>query len=209
MSDGGVPPAEPPSAMDGGAAMTAPATQQVVPVAAAAAAAAEPAKPKLTDAQIAKITDAANSTEIEQANLALQKSKNPDVKKFAEMMVKHHSEAKKEQKKLNLDMASSAVSDQLGGDATTTMASLKKATAADFDRAYIDAQVDGHRKVLNTLQNELLPDANNADLKAYLEKIRPTVEKHLKAAEALQLSFEKKATANADSKSTIKTPPSK
>jgi putative membrane protein len=89
------------------------------------------------------------------------------------------------------------------------MASLKKAPAADFDRAYIDAQVDGHRKVLNTLQKELLPDANNADLKAYLEKIQPTVEKHLKAAEALQLSFEKKATANAESKSIIKNPPNK
>lgn len=182
------------------AAEPAPANEQATP---ASAAAAEPAKVKLTDAQIAKITDSANSAEIEQANLALEKSKDPEVQKFAKMMIKHHSEAKKDQQKLKLQTADSTLADQLGGDAQSTLASLKKAGPADFDRVYMNAQVDEHRKVLQTLQNQLLPDASNSELKAYLQKIQPTVEKHLKSAEDIQLAREKKATANAESKSKV------
>src|SRR5215467_10970797 len=77
------PPAEPPNATDGGTSSmpATPATiasesatnQQTAPPSTAAA---DQTKAKLSDQQIAKVTDSANSAEIAQANVAIEKSKN-------------------------------------------------------------------------------------------------------------------------------------
>ncbi len=139
----------------------------------------------LTDAQIAQITDDANTAEIEQAKLAESKAKDPRVKKFAERMVKHHGEAKDKQAKLNIKPDSSASARKLENDAKTTLGSLKADAEANFDRDYIAAQVTEHQTVLDTINNQLLPNVKSADLKSYLNEIKPTVEMHLKSAQEL------------------------
>jgi putative membrane protein len=164
-----------------------------VPTSEAAAAAAAPApvpKEALNEAQIAKITDLANTAEIDQGKLALGRAKAPGVKKFADMMVKHHGEAKQEQtklfKKLNLTMADSSTATALKNDGDRTLADLKKADAAGFDAAYVTSQVDAHQKVLDALDAQLLPAAKTPELAENLRKMRATVEQHLKDAKALQ-----------------------
>jgi putative membrane protein len=158
----------------------------------------------LSDAQIAAITDLANTAEIEQAKVARAKSKNPEVLKFSSMMIAHHGEAKQKQAKLKLTPADSAISTKLLEDSNRTLASLKDSKAADFDRRYIDAQVEGHREVLDALDNELLPNVKSADLKAYLEEIKPKVEQHLQAARAAQQSLEAAAGARGSSGTSMK-----
>ena len=158
------------------------------------AAPATPVPPSLSDEQIAAITDAANSAEIAQAKLAESKSKNPEVKRFAAMMIKHHGEAKNKQAKLKLQPADSSDSSALKADASSTLDALKKDTGKDFDKAYIDAQVDAHQKVLDTINQKLLPNVKNADLKAYLDEIKPRVEDHLKQAKDLQQNFDNKSS---------------
>jgi predicted outer membrane protein len=49
----------------------------------------------LTDPQIAAIVVAANQVDIDAGNLAAKKTKNPEVKKFAELMVKDHTAVNK------------------------------------------------------------------------------------------------------------------
>jgi len=184
------PPAPTPTESDAGAA-----TSSTAAAAPAATAEAAPAPPALSDEQIAAITDAANSAEIAQAKLAESKSKNADVKRFAAMMIKHHGEAKTKQAKLKLQPADSSDSTALKADAESTLDTLKKDTGKDFDKAYIDAQVDGHQKVLDALNQKLLPSVKNADLKAYLDEIKPKVEEHLRQAKELQRNFENKSSA--------------
>lgn len=145
----------------------------------------------LSDAQIAAVTDIANTAEIEQAKLARAKSKNPQVQKFSAMMIAHHGEAKQKQAKLKLAPADSAVSTKLLEDGNQVLAALKDSKGADFDRRYFEAQVDGHRKVLEAINNELLPNVKNPDLKAYLEDIKTKVEQHLQAARDAQQALEK------------------
>lgn len=170
----------------------APTTDTAPPTASTSAEPAASSAPALSDEQIAAITDAANGAEIEQAKLAEIKSKNPDVKKFAAMMIKHHGEAKAKQAKLKIQTAESSDSTALKTDASTTLDALKKSSGKDFDKAYIEAQVDGHRKVLDTINEKLLPAVKNSDLKAYLEEIKPRVEAHLKEATDLQQNFQTK-----------------
>jgi putative membrane protein len=150
----------------------------------------------LTDEQIAAITNDANSAEIDQAKIAEQKAKDPRVKSFASMMVKHHTEAKNKQAKLGLKTASSPASEKMEKDAADTLSALKSASGAAFDIAYMSAQVDEHQKVADTIDHELMPSAKNADLRAYLAEIKPTVESHLKHAKDIQRKLGETASAN-------------
>jgi putative membrane protein len=185
------PPSAPPSDADAGAV-----TSNVASTPGSAEASpASPDSAALSDEQIAAITEAANSAEIAQAKLAQSRSNNPDVKRFAAMMIKHHGAAKTKQAKLKLPTAESRDSSALEADASSTLDTLKKDTGKAFDKAYIDAQVDAHQKVLDTINGKLLPNVKNPELKAYLDEIKPRVEQHLKEAKALQQDFAGKSSS--------------
>jgi putative membrane protein len=187
------PPPEPVPESDAGASTKAASASDTAQAKADDEAAAPKAEP-LSDEQIAAITDAANTAEIEQAKLAESKSKDAGVKRFAAMMIAHHGAAKAKQAKLKLKPAESSVSTGLQADAASTLDTLKTSKGKDFDKAYIAAQVDGHQKVLDTINDKLLPSVKNADLKAYLDEIKPRVEQHLKEAKLLQESFDSKSS---------------
>ena len=140
----------------------------------------------LTDEQIAKITDDANSAEIDQAKLAESRAKDPRVKSFAERMIKHHGEAKDKQAQLKLKTDGSTTSRKLENDATVTLATLKGDQDPAFDRDYIADQVSEHQQVLDMINDQLLPNVKNADLKSYLNELKPKVQMHLMAAQDLQ-----------------------
>jgi len=196
-----MPSAEPPQAEQADAATTRsePTTADnplaEVPAPAPAPAPAAAKVDPLSDEQIAAITDAANSSEIAQAKLAQTKSKDPAIKKFAAMMISHHGEAKQKQAKLKLKTAESGVSTAMQVDADSTLNALKADTGKDFDQAYVTAQVSGHQKVLDTINDKLLPNVKNPELKAYLEEIKPRVEEHLKQAKQLQENLDSKRSS--------------
>ncbi len=152
-----------------------------------------PAEPPLSDPQIAAVADASHSAEISTSKLAQTKAKDARVKKFAAMMVSHHTDAKKKQDKLltkeKLAPAESPVSAKVKSDAESGLASLKSATGGEFDKAYIDMQVKMHEDTLNAIDTKLLPNVQHADLKAQLQDFRPRVEDHLKQAKELQTNL--------------------
>jgi putative membrane protein len=143
----------------------------------------------LTDGQIAAITDTLHSGEIEQANLARSKTKNKDVRSFAAMMIDHHGQARKQQATLKESPEPNPVATQLHSDSQATLGKLSQANGADFDRAYLDAQVDGHQKALDTLKQKLLPNAKAPDLTQYLRDLQPKIEQHLARARTLRDSL--------------------
>jgi len=151
---------------------------------------------KLDDNEIAAITDAANSAEIDQGRLAREKAKDPRVRDFAAMMVDHHGEAQRDQQKLKLEPSASADSKRMQGDAEAALKDLKQKSGKEFDRAYLQLQIEEHRKVLSALNDQLLPSAKDRKLEAYLESIKPKVESHLAQAERLQEELNGKSSLN-------------
>jgi putative membrane protein len=153
----------------------------------------EPARETLSEAQIAKLTDLANTAEIEQAKLAQSRAKQASIKKFASMMVKDHTDAKQEQaklyKRLTLTPSESATAASLKADTDRALDDLKKSDPGGFDAAYVAGQVDAHQKVLDLLDAKLLPSAVSPELAENLRKMRSTVEHHLKEAQTLQASL--------------------
>lgn len=153
-----------------------------------------PAPPPLTDGEIVAITRAANDGELEHAKIAKTRAKHKRVKEFAHMMTKEHGDANKREdalsKRASITAIDNEASRKLADDAKTRSETLKSAAkGAEFDRAYIDAEVQVHTLVLDMINNQMLPAAQNPELKAELEAFRGTIEAHLTQAKDIQTAL--------------------
>jgi len=115
--------------------------------------------------------------EVELGKMALEKSSNAQVKEFATMMVKDHGMANTElmaiAKQKNITLPST-----VDDEHKKKMEDLSKKTGADFDKAYVNAMVDGHKSTLKLMEDES-KDGKDADLKAFATKTAPIVQSHL------------------------------
>ncbi|ACL57654.1 DUF4142 domain-containing protein [Methylobacterium nodulans] len=136
----------------------------------AVAVGAQGAKPN--DAQIAHIAYTAGQIDIKAAELALQKSKNKEVRAFAEDMVRDHKAVNEKAlglvKKLHVTPEDNDTSKSLVKQADEKEASLKKLNGAAFDKAYAENEVSYHKTVNDALENTLIPSASNPELKDLL-----------------------------------------
>ena len=131
---------------------------------------AQSAKPN--DAEIAHIAYTAGAIDIKTAKLALQKSKNKEVRDFAENMVHDHTAVNDQAlalvKKLKVTPQDNDTSKALVKQADAKRAELEKLSGAKFDKAYADNEVAYHKAVDSALETVLIPDATNAELKDLL-----------------------------------------
>jgi putative membrane protein len=148
------------------------------------------------DAQIASIVVTANQVDIDAGKLAESRSQNADVKAFGELMVKDHTGVNKAATdlvtKLKVTPEDNDTSKALKAGGEKNLAHLKTLKGAAFDKAYIDHEVTYHQQVLDALDKTLIPNAQNAELKALLVKTRPAFVAHLEHAKQLQSKLEGK-----------------
>jgi putative membrane protein len=143
----------------------------------------------LSDGQIAGITAAAHQSEIDAARVARKISKNAKVRSFAAKMIKDHTAALKAETALaqtaGIAPSDSDISAKIKTMSADSLANLKTLKGNDFDKTYAQGQVDAHQQVLDTIDNDLLPQVQNAALKEQLTKERPVVASHLEMAKQL------------------------
>ena len=147
-------------------------------------------KVQLSDAEVAAVAVAANQIDIDYAAIAKQKSKNAEVIKFAETMQRDHkaviAQAAALVKKLGVTPMDNALSKKLLADAAKTMKTLRATSAKSFDKAYVDNEVAYHKAVIAAVEGLLIPETENAELKALLTGVVPALQAHLHHAEMLQ-----------------------
>ena len=148
------------------------------------------AAPALNDAQIAHVAVTANAIDSAAGANARTKARDTAVKDFARQMVQDHGAVNKQAvalaQRLNVTPEDNDVSRQLQQGAEQARTGMQSATGADFDRAYIDREVQYHQAVLDALDKTLIPGAQNADLKALLQQVRPNIDAHLQRAKQIQ-----------------------
>ncbi len=157
----------------------------------------EPSNPpgtgSLTDGDIVEIVTTANTGEIDAARLAVGRSTNNDVKDFANQMISDHGDVNQQVTALagkdNIQPRANTTGDKLAADGSALMAKLGGLHGADFDKAYIQSQVDAHTQVLGALDNDLIPGAQSPDLHDLLTQVRPKVAMHLEHAKKLAASL--------------------
>jgi putative membrane protein len=125
------------------------------------------------DAQIAHIAYTAGQIDVTAGKLALKKSKNKEIRSFAEEMVRDHAAVNKQAlalvTKLKVTPEDNATSKALSADAATKLKAYTALNGKAFDRAYIDNEVAFHKTVNGALSSTLIPAAQNPELKALLE----------------------------------------
>jgi putative membrane protein len=163
---------------------------QVADTTPAAAPAPPPAAPAITDAQIAHIVVTADAIDSATGALAVQKGSSKDVKDFGKTMVNDHGGVNKQAvdlaTKLGVTPEDNDISRQLKSGADANTAKLQGLSGKEFDRAYIENEVTYHQAVADALTSKLIPGAQNAELKALLEKSLPAFAAHLARAKEIQ-----------------------
>jgi putative membrane protein len=137
----------------------------------------------------------ANEGEIALGKLASTKATNPKVKAFGAEMVKDHQAMMKETHALMTKV--NATPDSTWDDAKDLASAgndkLKeltdKAKGADWDKNYIESQVDAHQKVLDKLQ-DAAKSTTDTTVAAGLSKATAKVQEHLTKAQSIKAGLE-------------------
>ncbi|MFT3742335.1 MAG: DUF4142 domain-containing protein [Gammaproteobacteria bacterium] len=137
-----------------------------------------------------EILTVVNQGEIAAAQVALKRSQNTQVKEFAEHMIQDHGKNLATLKKLSTDLHIMPVASDKSKEMEKKNAKLghklMTVSQGEFDKTYMDAMVKGHQKVLNALQDKLIPETENPRLKNALEATSQVVSHHLEMAKEVQ-----------------------
>ena len=118
--------------------------------------------------------------EVALAKLALQKSKNADVKKFAQRVITDHTKVGQELKKIatakNITLPAEVKPEQ-----QETHDRFMKLSGAEFDREFMTLMVENHEKSITAFEAES-NNGTDAELKAFAGNTLPTLREHLQMA---------------------------
>jgi putative membrane protein len=123
--------------------------------------------------------------EINSSQVALQKSQNPAVRRYAQMLIKHHQKTTAATLKAARKARLSPTPPMLDPGATASINELQTASAADFDRIYLAQQVPAHQAALD-LHQAYSQGGDQAPLRMTARTAVPIVRSHLVAAQRMQ-----------------------
>ena len=120
--------------------------------------------------------------EVQAAQVAQGKSKNPYVQNFAQMMARDHGAIRDELaailKQNSFDFAAPA---NLDNEHSAMVDQLRDLKDASFDRSYIQQQIEAHQAALR-LQNDYSRSGRDQPLRKFAAEIVPKIRAHLELA---------------------------
>jgi putative membrane protein len=126
----------------------------------------------------------ANTTEIQLSTLAARKATSLRVKQVAKKLAADHAKNREEERalaqKLDVDLIP-ATGQAAAGDSTALPPELQGKRGRDFDKAFVEHEIQDHQANIDKIQNQLLPAAQNPELRAYLQKTLTAIQGHLAA----------------------------
>lgn len=150
---------------------------------------------KLSDPEVASVAVTANQIDIDYAEIALTRTTTPEVLNFAKTMANDHKavidQAVALAGKLKVTPQTNSLTRKLLADADKTKKMLREKKGRSFDRAYIKNEVEYHKAVIGAVETVLIPETENEELKALLQRVLPALKAHLSHAEMLQKSIGK------------------
>ena len=134
------------------------------------------------DLEIAHIAYTAGNIDIRYAHLALALSDNPEVRQFAELMIRDHTAVNNKAlalvNKLQITPQDNATSQQLSQRANEIRNELSKLRGDAFAKRYAANELEYHKFVNNAVENAFIPNAKNSELKALLTSALQTFKVH-------------------------------
>jgi len=127
----------------------------------------------------------ANLFEVESSRLALARTQSAKIKEFADRMVGDHTRAANRAKQVLNEAGATMPPVMLVPAHQQQLDRLKATSNADFDRAYVEAQIQAHLEAI-ALVGAYAKDGDNPRLKALVAELLPTLQSHLQHARQLR-----------------------
>lgn len=129
---------------------------------------------ELNDLEIAHVAYTADLIDIRYANLALETSDNPEVRQFAETMVRDHEAVNEAAlgllEKLGAQAEDNFLSKTLNENAEKIVADLSALDGSEFDKAYASNELAYHKAVNELVETTFIPNIENEEVKALFEE---------------------------------------
>jgi putative membrane protein len=142
----------------------------------------------LDDATIVAIFDNANTAETETGKLASERGHSNEVRQFGAMLARDHAMVRQQGRDLAQKLGvtpTPPAGDKSLQDQAAVIRRLSALNGTEFDRAFLQREIQFHKDVIAAIKTTLLPAINNAELKALVVKVAPAFEAHLQMAENL------------------------
>jgi putative membrane protein len=151
---------------------------------------------KLDDPTIVAIFDAANTWDVETGQIAVKKGSNKEVRDFGAMLARDHKMVRQQGRDLakKLQVTPTPPKDfAMAKDHAAAVRKLNSLSGKDFDKAFLQHEVDYHKAVIDAVTTTLLPALQNQEVKDLVTKVAPAFTAHMQAAQSL---LNKQSAAN-------------
>ncbi|MGN6491462.1 MAG: DUF4142 domain-containing protein [Agriterribacter sp.] len=124
-------------------------------------------------------------SEVAAARVGEEKATDPAVKELASKIVADHTAVNNElvaiAGKLNITVPQAPSQEH-----QEKVAELSGKNAKEFDKSFVDAMVEDHKKTISLFKDASEDEDINVDVKTFINATLPKLDSHLAAAEALQ-----------------------
>ncbi|MDA4848160.1 DUF4142 domain-containing protein [Hoeflea poritis] len=143
----------------------------------------------MSDLEYAHIAYTADNIDIRYAHLALALSTNPEIHKFAKTMIRDHTAVNEAAlallDKLGASAQDNAFSQTLNANAEDIIDNFSKLRGAEFDAAYAANELAYHQAVNDLVENTMIPNIDNDEVRALFEQGLEIFKAHEKHAEMM------------------------
>jgi putative membrane protein len=132
----------------------------------------------------------ANTTEIQLSTMAAGKARSPQVKQIARKLTADHTKNRQQvqalAQKMNVTLTPSAGGSISAADSAALPSDLQGKTGPDFDKAFVQHEIQDHQSNIEKIQSQILPSIQNDQVKSYLQKTVTEMQGHLSSLKQVQ-----------------------
>jgi len=132
----------------------------------------------------------ANTTEIQLSTAAAKKARSAPVKQIARKLAADHTKNRQEVRalaqKLNVSLTPGQGGSVSAADSAAMPSDLQGKSGADFDKAFVQHEIDDHQANIDKIQHQILPALQNEQIKSYLQKTVTEMQGHLSSLQKVQ-----------------------
>lgn len=139
------------------------------------------------DQQFMRMAAHSDQFEIRSSQMALQKSQNPEVRQYAEMMIREHTQSTQILTQLATERGFTLPTEPSEFQ-QAVIDSLMPLTGAEFDRAYLEAQANGHIQTVGVFRSQI-GQGRDPELRQFAAGLLPTIENHYEMATMMSGQF--------------------
>ena len=147
------------------------------------------AAPKLDDPTIVSIFDNANTWDIATGGLGAKKGTTKEVRDFGAQLVRDHTNVRQQgrdlAKKLGVKVPALPKDFAMKKDHDAAMKKLQGLSGKEFDKAFLQHEVDYHKAVIDAVNTTLMPALKNQEVKDLVTKVAPAFKAHQDMAQNL------------------------